>query len=232
MKKIRVHELAKKKNLSSAEVLKLLKKKGLKELTASSSVSPDILDKGPAKGPTENNISHIFPVSSGTGSLATKARQINALQKEDPATAPVKKAVAKAPSPKRPPANTPSKPNVGKEPSKKGGFRYDLVAALASIVALLLVGGLYLGQRTDRETLVDVGSRLSGVQGTVTTLKNDVTRNQAAVMDMNAKIAETGTVSLKSRLNSEATVLKALSGNFKDPIRVRIDNLANGLSAL
>jgi hypothetical protein len=232
MKKIRVHELAKKKKLTSAEVIKLLKKKGLKNITATSSVDPGILDKVSEKRPADNNISHIFPVSVGSGALASKARRINEIKKEDPVTRPVKRDVAKGPSPKRPPVNGPSKPSPGKEKGKSGRLPYDLIAAIASIVALLLVGAVYLGQRNDRATLADVGSRLGEVQGAAAELKDGVTRNQAAIMDINDKILNSDEASLKSRLKSEAAVLKALSGNFKEPLRVRIDNLADGLSAL
>jgi hypothetical protein len=70
------------------------------------------------------------------------------------------------------------------------------------------------------------------VQGAAAELKDGVTRNQAAIMDINDKILNSDEASLKSRLKSEAAVLKALSGNFKEPLRVRIDNLADGLSAL
>lgn len=231
MKKIRVHELAKKKNLTSAEVVKLLKKKGIKNVTASSSVAPDVLDKSPEKPPAENNISHMFPVSVGANALAAKARRINVMKKEAPVARP-KRDVAKGPGPKRPPANTPSKPNAGKEAGKKGRFPYDLIAAIASIIALLIVGGVYIGQRSDRAVLSEVGAGLAEVRETVTGIKDDVARNQAAVMDINEKIVNSDAVALKSRLKSEATVLKALSGNFKEPLRVRIDNLADGLSAL
>jgi hypothetical protein len=122
--------------------------------------------------------------------------------------------------------------NPDKEKGKGKRFPYDLVAAIASIVALLLVGAVYIGQRSDRAALADVDSGLGEVQGTVAELKNDVTRNQAAIMDINDKIVSSDTVSLKSRLKSEATVLRALSGNFKEPLRAGIDNLADGLSAL
>lgn len=232
MKKIRVHELAKKKNLTSAEVIKLLKKKGLKKITASSSVDPDILDKKPGKRPPENNISQIFPVSLGSGALASKAMRITALKKENPVPRPSKRDASKGAGPKRSAAKAASMSNPDKEQGKGKRFPYDLVAAIASIVALLLVGAVYFGQRSDRAALADVDSGLGEVQGTVAELKDNVTRNQAAIMDINDKIISSDAASLKSRLKSEATVLKALSGNFKEPLRSGIDNLADGLSAL
>jgi len=59
MKKIRVYELAKKKNLTNKEVMELLSKKGYGKLSAITYVDSSVLDDSPS-GSNKATVSHIF----------------------------------------------------------------------------------------------------------------------------------------------------------------------------
>ena len=233
MKKIKVSALAKKKNIPTAEAVKLLKKKGLAKVTSTTYVSPDALDTAPSEEKKDTAvISHIFPPVGTSGSLATQAMRISELKKEV--------VTSKAEDKKQKPKSK-EKKAVAKEPVQakaenppvKGGakLRTDIVAAIAALIAILLLGLMYVGQRADRAIMKDLGASLTDIKQTVANLEKGVGDNSAAIAGVNEKIKATELAMLSLEIRSQGAVLKSLSGNLKESLRGRTQTLADGLSS-
>lgn len=226
MKKIRVYELAKSKNLSSANVISLLKKKGLKKALPITWVDPTVLDDMAPQSSRTGTISHIFSLpASRAAAIAKKVRNLDILRESPPKKVPAAKAKKE-------------KKESAKETKKGRKFPLDIAAAVAAVLAILLVGLTYMGMRADRAFLKNLSSGMNQLQGSVSKLEKSVTGNRTEIMKtreeveiLSGRMASAELAILTSQLKSQATVLRALSGNLREPLRSRTSNLADKLSA-
>ena len=235
MKKIKVSDLAKKKKIPATQAVKMLKDKGLAKVTASTLVLPDALEEANSVEKKESAvISHIFPPISTSGSLASQALRINEMKKEsNPGKSVKTEAKTKKGAPKKEAASAPSAEKKALQPPSGGKpkIRADIFAAIAAVIAIILLGLMYVGQKADRAVMKELGASLSEIKETVAGLENGLAENRNAIEVVDKKIEAVDLAVLSLEVRSQGAVLKSLSGNLKESLRVRTQTLADGLAS-
>ena len=181
MKKIRVYELAKNKGLSNHEVIEMLRKKGLKKVSAITYVDPQILEKAAGSGKRESvgaKVSHLFGKSSASSLAAARAPTLKTVtaEKKAPAEKPAK--TKKPDTPAAPVAPAAAKQKVEKKPAKPKKERANvasIAAMVISIVALVTAGFLYSGYNS---SMARVEKLSADLQASMNKLDETVTRSE------------------------------------------------------
>lgn len=251
MKKIRVFELAKKKNISSREVIEMLGRKGFKKVSAITYVNPDVIDNTPKHEVKKRvePVSHLFGVP-GRGNTAT-ARPLKKLAPINKAAAPPvkihsgkkgKKAVAKKIKSAARPASLRQIPQDSSPkttwkktgaPSGKEGKNKTAFAAIGLGLALLLLvatGFLYMEMRSQRSMFASMGSELKTSVGRV---DNAVVANSKQIKELDERVKgvsgemeQLKRAGLISKLKSQSAVLGILSRNLDEPLKSTTGALA------
>lgn len=240
MKKKKVYELAKEKNLSNHAVIEILKKKGFKKVTAITYVPEDVLDG--STGPDEPKgigakVSHLFGLPSRSGiatAVAKPSMRAVAEKKETPAKRPDnKKPKVKEPAPVAAQKETPKKTAGGSK--KEGSNTLSIVAMAVSVAVLLLAGFIYNGVSTNRARMekmsVDLQASLNRMDETVTANRAQLLEVQKQVAGTNVKIDGIKAASIASQLKSQSAVLGLLAANLAEPLRTRTKRLSENLAA-
>lgn len=249
MKRIRVFELAKRKNISNREIIEILGRKGFKKLSAITYVNPDVMDDAPERKEKKRMepVSHLFGIP-GRGS-ATAAQPLKQLAPISKAGAPPVKmrsakkekkvSAGKAKSAARP-ASLLQIPQDGSQkdawrktgaPAGKEGKSKAAIAAMALGVALLAaVGFLYMEMRSQRAMFAGMGSELkasvSRIDTAVTANSKQITQVEEQVNSVSGKMEHLKRTGLISNLKSQSAVLGALSKNLDEPLKSKTRALA------
>ncbi|MEE8483861.1 MAG: translation initiation factor IF-2 N-terminal domain-containing protein [Nitrospinota bacterium] len=252
MKKIRIYELAKKKKLTSKEVIKRLSKKGRKKLSAVSYVDPAALDgdiggsgSTVAKGKVAQlfkNTQHGFsppgavrPVTS----LAEKVVQPKA-QPKPPSQPQTQKRTGKGQKQK-----TAAKASTASRAKGTSGTGLPLAAVGLSLAILLILGFLYTGMQADRTQIKAINTSLGQLNAKVAAIDESVITNRAQMLDMrgqmaavsgqlndlNKRFADSSRASLVAQLKTQSSVISVLAKNLDEPLKTRATGLANRLSS-
>lgn len=113
-----------------------------------------------------------------------------------------------------------------------------LFALAFGLMALLVAGFLYVKVQAESVITKHLTTSVSEMRGTVDRIDETVAVNRTEMLEMRQEV---GTMtkrfdqlrreSLLSELKSQGAVLKALSGNLKEPMRTRTLSLAEQLAA-
>jgi hypothetical protein len=234
MKKIRVYELAKNKNLSNHEVIEMLKKKGFKKVSAITYVEPDVLDTRAQPGGMKNagaKVSHLFgqPGSANLAAART-APPVPVVTGKKEAT---ERRVESEKGKTKEAATGKKKPPV--EPRKKGTNVLSILAAAFSLVVLVVAGYLYNDlnsnlARVERLT-ADIQTSMDRIDKTVTANRGQLLDIQMEVTSANRQIDRLAETAFTSQLKSQSAVLALLSTQLGKPLRAKTKTLADNLAA-
>lgn len=234
MKKIRVYELAKNRNLSNHEVIEMLQKKGLKKVSAITYVDPTILDGNVKSGKAESagaKISHLFGKPSTSNLAAARAVELKPVKARKKAAAKKDDAAAAAPAA----AKQKTEKKQVMTPKKEGPSVAALAAIAISIVALLAVAYTFSGLNSGMARVEKLSTDL---QASINRLDNTVTNNSGQLLDMqkditttNRQIDEVRDMTFSSQLKSQSAVLSVISTQLPEPLRSKTKRLADNLAA-
>ena len=239
MKKIRVYELAKNKNLSNHEVIEMLRKKGLKKVSAITYVDPDILGGGSDSKKVESTgakVSHLFGKPSASNLATVKAVALKPVSVEKKAVA-KKNVEVKKPETKIA-ASAEQKKSVIKQtmpPKKEGVSVASIFAIVISIIALVTAGYLYSGFDSNMARMEKLSTDL---QASMNRLDSTVTDNRAQLLGLqndmtsaNRQIDNVRDMTFSSQLKSQSAVLSVIATQLNEPLRTKTKSLADNLAA-
>lgn len=247
MKRIQVFELAKKKNISSREVIEILGRKGFKKVSAITYVNPDVMDSAPERNEKKRMepVSHLFGVPGRGGSVATAQKKLAPIKKAAPSvkTEPGKKekkvAAVKAKSAARP-ASLRQTPQDGSQKSaassgKKGKNKAALTAmALGLALLVAAVGFLYTELRSQKAMFASMGAELKAdagrIDSAVTANSKRIAQVEEHLKRVNGDMKHIKRAGLISNLKSQSAVMGALSKNLDEPLKSKTRALANRLA--
>ena len=240
MKKIRVYELAKNMNLPNHEVIEMLRKKGLKKVSAITYVDPDILGGGIKSVKIEGGgakVSHLFGKPSASNLATVKAVALKPLPAAKKAAA-KKTAEVKKPETKVAAASAEPKKSEKKLPTlpkKEGSNVAAIIAMVISIVALVTAGYLYSGLSSSTARLeklsTDLQASMNRLDQTVTDNRAQLLGLQQDVTSANRQIGEVRDMTFSSQLKSQSAVLSVIATQLNEPLRTRTKSLAANLAA-
>ena len=240
MKKIRVYELAKNKNLSNHEVIEMLRKKGLKKVSAITYVDQDILGGGVKSAKVEGGgakVSHLFGKPSASNLAAVKAVALKPVAVDKKASA-KKTAEVKKPETKVAAASAEPKKSEKKQPmppKKEGSSVASIIAMVISIVALVTAGYLYSGFNSNMARLeklsTDLQASINRHDQTVADNSGQLRGLKKDVAGTNRQIDEVRDMTFSSQLKSQSAVLAVIATQLNEPLRTRTKSLADNLAA-
>lgn len=216
MKKIRVFELAKAKDISINRAVELLARKGVVNATAIAYVDADILNDVPDAPARESAASPAPPSAAAT---AEEARNASAAL-----------------------AQRLSRREYGPDPaaSRRDGTVGNMNALLAvvlSIVTLALTAFVFLSERDDRAELRQAVVDVAAIKASSAKVEEIVVNNRAQIMEMRDQVSgmekriyEFKRSSLLAQIKSQGVVLRALSENLKEPLKGKALSLSTNLS--
>ena len=215
MRKIRVFELAKAKDLPISRAVELLARKGIVDATAITYVDADIL----GDLPDVQRASAASPAPPAVGEPAEEARAASGelaqrlLRRDhgpDPAAA-----------------------------RRDGGVgnMTALLAVVLSIVTLALTAFVFLSERDDRAELRLAVADLAAVKASSVKVEEIVTNNRAQIMEMRDQVSgmekriyEFKRSSLLAQIKSQEVVLRALAENLQEPLKGKALSLSTHLA--
>lgn len=217
MKKIRVFELAKAKDLSINQTVELLARKGIANATAITFVDADALGDLPDAPARESAASPAQPEAAAAeaeearnASAALAQRLLRREQGFDPAT--------------------------GRRDGSAGNMT-ALLAVVLSIVTLTLTAFVFMNARDDRAELRQVVADVAAIKASSVKVEEIVVNNRAQIMEMRDQISgmekriyEFKRSSLLAQIKSQGVVLRALAENLKEPLKGKALSLSTNLS--
>lgn len=233
MKKVRVYELAKTKNISNQKAIELLKKKGISKASAITYVDPHVIDDVfQADRSAATKVSHLFK----SARAVSPPRQASALAAS--VAPPQAKAVSNPVNrPTEKTKNAAKKKTVPKVEKKDRNFIPAFALAIG-LAALVVSGFLYLKTQAESVLLKQVSIDLKSLQGSVDKVNTTVTANRAQMFDMQQdvngvtkRLDKIKRQALVSQMNLQGAILRTLSGNLGEPLRGKTLSLARHLSA-
>lgn len=216
MKKIRVFELAKAKDISINQAIELLTRKGVINATAITYVDADTLNDLPDTPTRESAASPAAPAAPQT---AEEARSASAAL-----------------------AQRLSRREYGPEPAtnRRDGTVGNMTALLAvvlSIVTLTLTAFVFMSERDDRAELRQAMADIAAIKASSEKVGEIVVNNRAQIMEMRDQVSgmekriyEFKRSSLLAQIKSQGVVLRALSENLKEPLKGKALSLSTNLS--
>ncbi|GMT41644.1 MAG: hypothetical protein IEMM0002_0055 [bacterium] len=257
MKKIRVFELAKIKRLSNRAVIEILKKKGVKKVSAITYVSSDALDKRiPSKEEKRHGgkVSHLFgavrrmSIATAPGQMArAAARPDESVRPASTKTHSVKSGkrvdvadvIKKPKSAARPAGLRQTQPDASQKGAdikagaglKGKGWNIPAIASMVlSAILMVVVGYLYFDMRSERARFAGMSVSMDRIDKTVAANSAQLRDVKNQVADANGRIDGLKRASWTSRLKSQSAVLGALSASLDEPLRSRTRTLASRLA--
>lgn len=216
MKKIRVFELAKAKDLSISRAVELLARKGVVNATAITYVDADILGDLPDALPRENAAS---PAPAAAGAPAEEARAASGelaqrlLRRE------------RGPD-----------PAVSRRDGGVGNMT-ALLAVVLSIVTLALTAFVFLSERDDRVELRQAVADIAAIKASSAKVEELVVNNRSQIMEMRDQVSgmekriyDFKRSSLLAQIKSQEVVLRALAENLKEPLKGKALSLSTHLA--
>ncbi|MBI5638456.1 MAG: hypothetical protein HZA03_10845 [Nitrospinae bacterium] len=216
MRKIRVFELAKAKDLSINQTVELLARKGVANATAITFVDADALGDLPDAPARESAASPAPPEAAAAAEEARNAsaalaqRLLRREQGLDPA--------------------------AGRRDGS-GGNMTALLAVVLSIVTLTLTAFVFMNERDDRAELRQTVADVAAIKASSAKVEEIVVNNRAQIMEMRDQISgmekriyEFKRSSLLAQIKSQGVVLRALSENLKEPLKGKALSLSTNLS--
>ncbi len=216
MKKIRVFELAKAKDISINQAIELLTRKGVINATAITYVDADTLNDLPDTPTRESAASPAAPAAPQT---AEEARSASAAL-----------------------AQRLSRREYGPEPAanRRDGTVGNMTALLAvvlSIVTLALTAFVFMSERDDRAELRQAMADIAAIKSSSAKVEEIVVNNRAQIMEMRDQVSgmekriyEFKRSSLLAQIKSQGVVLRALSENLKEPLKGKALSLSTNLA--
>ncbi len=216
MRKIRVFELAKSKDISINRAVELLAGKGIADASAITYVDANILDDLPDARARESTAAPVAPEAAPT---AEEARNTSAVL-----------------------AQRLSRREYGPEPSagrRDGtvGNMNALLAVVLSIVTLGLTAFVFLSERDDRTELRQVVADVAAIKASSEKVEEIVVNNRAQIMEMRDQVSgmekriyEFKRSSLLAQIKSQGVVLRALAENLQEPLKGKALSLSTHLS--
>ncbi|TBR21550.1 MAG: hypothetical protein EPO63_08550 [Candidatus Nitrosotenuis sp.] len=216
MRKIRVFELAKSKDISINHAVELLARKGVANASAITYVDADILNDMPDAPVRESAAAPAAPEAPPT------------LEETRSASAAL--------------AQRLSRREYGQEPSaarRDGtvGNMNSLLAVVLSIVTLALTAFVFLSERDDRAELRQAVADIAAIKASSAKTEEIVVNNRAQIMEMRDQVSgmekriyEFKRSSLLAQIKSQGVVLRALSESLKEPLKGKALTLSTKLS--
>ncbi len=218
MRKIRVFELAKVKNLSINRTVELLGQKGIANASAITYVDADALNELPDAVPqtaaaASPPLPPKAPSPNDSAELRGAALAQRLLRREQEGGEP-----------------------AGRRESGAGGMT-ALVSVALSVATLALVAFVFLSERDDRVQLRQLSEQVAAMKSSTDKVEELVVNNRAQIMEMRDQVSgmekriyEFKRSSLLTQLKSQGVVLKALSENLKEPLKGKALSLSSHLS--
>lgn len=216
MKKIRVFELAKAKDIPISRAVELLARKGIADASAITYVDMDILNDLPDAPARESAAS---PAPQAAAATAEEARSASAAL-----------------------AQRLSRREYGPDPATNRrdgtvGSMNALLAVVLSIVTLALTAFVFLSERDDRAELRQAMADVAAIKASSAKVEEIVLNNRAQIMEMRDQVSgmekriyEFKRSSLLAQIKSQGVVLRALSENLKEPLKGKALSLSTHLS--
>ncbi len=216
MKKIRVFELAKLKDISINRAVELLAQKGIANGSAITFVDADILNDlpdAPARESAATPVSPADPVTAEEARNASAALSQRLSRREY------------APD-----------PSASRRDGTVGNMN-ALLAVVLSIVTLALTAFVFLSERDDRAELRQVVADVAAIKTSSVKVEEIVVNNRAQIMEMRDQISglekriyEFKRSSLLAQIKSQGVVLRALAEGLKDPLKGKALTLSTDLA--
>ncbi len=247
MKKIRIYELAKKKKLTSKEVIKRLSKKGQKKLSAVSYVDSTALDgdSGSGSPDAKGKVSQLFKDTRRGFSPPGVVRPMTSLAEKVVQPKVQSQPQAQKQTGKGQKQKTAAKASPAARAKGTSGTGLPLAAVGLSLAVLLILGFLYTGMQADRTQIKAINTSLGQLNAQVAAIDESVITNRAQLLDMrgqmaavsgqlndlNTRFADSGRASLVAQLKTQGSVISVLAKNLDEPLKTRTMGLAVRLSS-
>lgn len=216
MKKIRVFELAKAKDISINRAVELLARKGVANASAITYVDADTLNDLPDTPARESAASPAPPEAAATAEEARNASAALAQRLSRREYAPDSA--------------------TGRRDGSVGNMT-ALLAVVLSIVTLTLTAFVFLSERDDRAELRQVVADLATIKASSVKVEEIVVNNRAQIMEMRDQVSgmekriyEFKRSSLLAQIKSQGVVLRALSEGLQEPLKGKALSLSTRLA--